>query len=418
MSENKRHSSVLLVNQVFYPDVVATASYLSDLARGLAKDGFDVTALASRRGYAPPHEIYSGREQVDGVSIVRIWPYSFGRRFKLLRMLDALCLNFAFAFRLLFIKRHDVIVALTSPPLVAFIALIVARLRGSEFVHWVMDLNPDEAIAAGWISERGLIARVFERISRFVLSRSNAVVVLDHFMKTRVVNKGTPPERVKVLPPWAQTDLLDTVSHEQNPFRKLHGLEDKFVVMYSGNHSVCHPLDTVLKAAKALRESDDVVFVFIGAGARVKDVSAFRDKHQLENILQLPYVPFEELKNSLSAADLQVVVMGAEFVGIIHPSKIYGLLQIGRPFAYIGPKLSHVGEIIDEFGVGHHVDHGDVDLFIRVVEHVKRQDEHRRGQVLKEAKDAATNTFSKHELERELIGVIGGQHTAPVARSA
>ncbi len=149
------------------------------------------------------------------------------------------------------LRRFDVVIAMTSPPLIAVLAALFVRIKGGALVSWIMDLNPDEAIAAGALRGNSLLAQCLARLLRFSLSTSSEVVVVDRFMLDRVVSKGVDIARVVVLPPWAHAEAVryDAVGREQ--FRESHGLTGKFVVMYSGNHSPCHPLDTVLAAAPA-----------------------------------------------------------------------------------------------------------------------------------------------------------------------
>ena len=350
---------ILLVNQAFYPDVVATAQYLTDAALALQKAGHVVTVVSWRRGYVEPHPLYPPKETYRGVKIIRVWPFALGRTKKIFRVLDACCLNLAFLIRILFLPRFDCIVALTSPPLVGLMALLVARFKKSRFVYWVMDLNPDEAIEMGWIKREALSARFLGSSLRYILKHSHQIVALDRFMKERLVDKGAQASKISVIAPWPHEELV-AVSHEENPFRKQRGLENKFVVMYSGNHSVCHPLDTLLEAALVLKDDSKIVFLFIGGGARVADVLAFKEKHGLENIQMLPYQERAMLKYSLSAADVHVAVMGERMVGIVHPCKIYGVLQLGKPFIYIGPAASALNDLAQKAGVGFSLRHGNI----------------------------------------------------------
>jgi glycosyltransferase involved in cell wall biosynthesis len=181
-------------------------------------------------------------------------------------------------------------------------------------------------------------------------------------MKDRIQAKGIEPEKIRVVPPWAQDRHVrfDLVGREE--FRKLHKLSNKFVVMYSGNHSPCHPLDTLLEAAERLADCDDIVFCFVGGGSEFKKVQERKQDRSLRNILCLPYQPFERLSASLSAGDLHVVIMGDQYVGIVHPCKIYNVMAIGVPLLYIGPVESHVHDLISQVSSGAYAaTHGDVD---------------------------------------------------------
>jgi hypothetical protein len=159
--------------------------------------------------------------------------------------------------------------------------------------------------------------------------------------------------------------------HEQNWFRDRHGLQDKFVIMYSGNHSPANPLETLLQASLAFRDDDSIRFAFIGGGAAKKQVNEHIERHQLRNFLSLPYQPLADLRYSLSAADVHVVSLGSDMVGIIHPCKVYGSMAVGRPILFLGPRPSHVADLIEQHEIGWHVAHGDVEGCIAAIHAMK-----------------------------------------------
>ena len=214
-----------------------------------------------------------------------------------------------------------------------------------------MDFNPDEAIAAGWLRADSLVAKFLERLSRFSLQHAETIFALDRFMRDRIVAKGIPSGKVAVIPPWTQDGdvQFDAVGREE--FRAAHGLADKFVVMYSGNHSPVHPLDTVMQAADILRAEPDIVFAFIGGGSEFQRIKKWGAGNS--RVLCLPYLPLAKLSGSLSAADAQVVVMGNAMLGLVHPCKIYNILAVGAPLVYIGPQPSHVTEIMGQLPAGY-----------------------------------------------------------------
>jgi hypothetical protein len=282
--------------------------------------------------------------------------------------------------RLALMPRPDVIVALTSPPLIGVIALIMARIHKARFVHWTLDLNPDEAVAAGWLRRDSLMAWLLERVSRWMLRGADTVIALDRFMQARLVSKGVDPSRLHVLAPWAHGPEIHFDVVGRDSFRLQHGLREKFVVMYSGNHSPCHPLDTVLRAAEVLADNPGVVFCFVGGGSefrRIQSEAKVRlgnPGRRKGNIICLPYQSRKELSASLSAADLHLVVMGQDFVGIVHPCKIYNILAVGSPLVYIGPSPSHATEVLERAGMelSGSIAHGDVAGLLDQIERFMR----------------------------------------------
>jgi colanic acid biosynthesis glycosyl transferase WcaI len=208
-----------------------------------------------------------------------------------------------------------------------------------------------------------------------------------------------------VIPPWSHDSDVRFDAGGRARFRGAHGLEDKFVVMYAGNHSPCHPLDTVLAAAKQLSDRSDIAFCFVGGGSEFNRVKTFAKENQLTNVLCLPYQPIEQLAGSLSAADLHVVVMGNPFVGIVHPCKIYNIMLVGAPVLYVGPKPSHVSNILDEVGRelgGTAVNHGQSDL---VKQHIL-QSVNVKDQSSRNGSPHILDKFSSHQLVPRLGKIL------------
>jgi len=286
------------------------------------------------------------RELWKGVDIIRLPCSGLGKHARWRRATDFATFLVSCSLRLLAMRRFDLVVALTSPPLISALGAAFVKLKGGKLVFWVMDLNPDEAIAARWLRQGSVPEKFLSALLRFSLRSSTHVIALDSFMQQRLAAKGIPPDSISVIPPWSHDEAVSFDPAGRSHFRARHGLEGKYVVMYSGNHSPCHPLDTLLEAARVLAADSRIVFCFVGGGSEFEKVRRFAAAHALANIVQLPYQPLNELAASLSAADLHVLVMGDAFVGIVHPCKIYNILAIGGPVLYIGPEDSHIATIL------------------------------------------------------------------------
>jgi len=428
---------ILLLNQAFHPDVVSTGQYLTELALALVERGHAVTVVTSRRAYDNPNVRFPRSETWNGIEIIRTGSTGFGKGAKWKRMADFASFMACCCCRLATLTRHDAVIALTSPPLISFIGAWLAKLWRSRFFYWVMDLNPDEAIAAGWLRADSPAARMLNGMSRFSFRRAERSVALDRFMRDRILAKGIGPEQVVVIPPWSHDGDVRFDADGRERFRRAHGLDGKFVVMYSGNHSPCHPLDTLLEAARRLEQERDIVFCFVGGGSewgKIRDrgttgpqdhgTTGLRDPNselptpnsQLRtpnsqrstNILCLPYQPLSALAGSLSAADLHVVVMGERFVGIVHPCKIYNILAVGAPVLYVGPRPSHATEILDAMGDGDQFGcaaPGDVQQVLNQIQRL-------RGVIRSRSRERSElcATYSKEALLPRLLAILEGDH--------
>ncbi|HWB42604.1 MAG TPA: glycosyltransferase family 4 protein [Gemmatimonadales bacterium] len=347
----------LILTQVYVPDPAAVGQHMADAAAELVRRGNRVIVLTSDRGYDDPSVKYPRHEVLDGVEVRRVPLTSFGKSSIAMRLLGGFSFTLQAIVRSLPVRPLDAILVSTAPPMASVAAVAIAAVRRVPIKYWVMDLNPDQLVALGVVGARSLVARVFDRLNRMVLRRAADVVVLDRFMAERVKAKLDVSAKLSIIPPWPHEDHLDPVAHGENPFRRQHGLDGKLVVMYSGNHGPSNPITTVLRAAQRLGDLPDLTFLFIGGGIGKREV----DDAVGPTIRSLPYQPLDQLRYSLSAADVHLVTVGDAIVGIVHPSKVYGALAVARPVLLLGPEESHVGELIREQGIGWRVSHGDVD---------------------------------------------------------
>lgn len=372
MDVPKKQKRVLVFSQTFVPDPASVGQHMTDVAVELARRGHEVRVYTSARGYENPAIKYPPRENYRGVEIRRLAFAGFGKKSIPIRILGTFSFMCQCIVLGLFTPRVAGIFFSTSPPLIGIAACIARFVRGIPIAYWAMDLNPDQLIAMGKIKEQSLAARVLEFVNRQILRRSQLVVALDRFMAARINRRGDFAAKMLVMPPWSHEDHLEVIAPAANPFCVKHGLAGKFVIMYSGNHSPANPLTTLLQAAVQLRADDSVRFVFVGGGGGKKEVDQTIAAHGLTNMLSLPYQPLADLKYSLSAADVHVVSMGDNMVGIIHPCKIYGAMAVGRPVLFLGPEPSHIADILAQHPIGWHVSHGDVNGALRVLAEIRR----------------------------------------------
>lgn len=405
MSSQHGAPSVVLISQVYVPDPASVGQHMADAAAELVRRGARVRVYAANRGYDAPGIRYLRTETRDGVGVRRLPLSSFGKRSLPVRVIGQLSFVLQASLRTLFVPHLDVVVISSSPPMAPAAGLLLAAVRRVPVVFWSMDLNPDQAIATGAISSRSPWTGLLSWVNARMLRRAEAVVALDHFMADRLEEKADLGDTLTIIPPWPHEDALEEIPHESNPFRAEHALENTFVVMYSGNHSPTHPLDTLLGAARELATDPDIAFVFVGGGGGKAVVEDFAAKHPRANLLLLPYQPLADLKYSLSAADLHVVSMGSDVVGMVHPCKIYGAMSVARPILAFGPESSHITELIDQFALGWHVSHGDVAGAVAAIRSAKN-DRARSRTMGANGRQAITSALSKNELCGRFTDVV------------
>ena len=444
----------LIITQVFSPDPAAVGQYFDEAAQAIAGTGAKVTVLTANRGYDNPDEQFAAKEDRDGIQIRRLPFSSFGKASIPLRIFAQLSFLIQCILRGLFTPKLTDLLVSTSPPMAAITAVIIGFFRPKLKVHyWVMDINPDQAVILGAFSPKHPLVLALDWLNRRMLKRADNVIALDRFMAERMEAKLTRPEAelrrpITIIPPWPMDDYLETVPHSENQFRKAQGWENKFVVMYSGNHSLVHPLDTILDAAETLKDDPRFVFAFIGGGkgkeivdARISEwesssvrkyefkdtpshIPTFTHSHSRLSVVSLPYQPLDQIRFSLSAADLHIVSLGDNMSGIVHPCKIYGALSIGRPVLTLGPKESYLSDIIEpatphselstlhsaegqsHSAAGWSIEHGDVGAAVAALTAAAGQTQQKRAAIGQRAQEIATEKFGRGQLVQQFLKTV------------
>ena len=370
MATTKKRRKVVFVNRYFHPDISATSQMLSDVAFHLVQQHVSVHVVTSRQRYDNAAANLPDLTIVNGVRVSRVWSSHFGRGGLLGRALDYLTFYVSAGVRLLqLVHRGDVVVAKTDPPMISFVAYLIARLKRAVLVNWVQDVFPDIARVLKVAGVNGVQAELLGRMRNLTLSHAKLNIVPGERMQRVLLSKtAIRPSSMRVIHNWADgTRLRDTPS-AANTLRHAWMLEGKFVIGYSGNMGRVHEFGTLLQAAERLRDRTDVVFLFIGEGARREEIEHWAADKRLNNIVIKPYQQQDVLANSLTVPDVHIVSLLPAVEGLCVPSKLYGIMASGRPVVFIGDPNGEVATIIREAACGTTVVPGDAKSLVATLE--------------------------------------------------
>jgi glycosyltransferase involved in cell wall biosynthesis len=396
---------VLFINQYYRPDPASTGQLLSELATDLSRR-FEVTVVTGfpcylgRKGCPRPLAI----ERAGGVKVVRTFSTAFSRRSNLGRMLNYLTFFFSSLWACLVTAgRTDVVLTMTDPPVIALAGYLVSRFHRSRFVYISQDVFPEVGNVLGVIRP-GAVSGFLSRLNRFLLSRADRVVAIGRDMERRLLAKGAPRERIRVIENWVDTEAIHPVAR-RNPLAARHRLDRHFVVMHSGNVGLSQDLDTVLGAARLLRDRPDVLFVIVGDGVARARLEARADRLGLYNLRFLPYQDLRDLKYSLASADVSLVTLKRGLAGYIVPSKLAGIMASGRPvLAAVEPECE-VARVVRKAHCGVVIDPGDPVKLARAVEYL-REDPRLLELQGRNARNAALARFSRQRAAEEYRDMI------------
>jgi glycosyltransferase involved in cell wall biosynthesis len=262
-----------------------------------------------------------------------------------------------------------------------------------RLVSLMQDVYPDIAVSLGSLSKHSPATLLLNYLSRLTLRKSDRIIVLGECMRERVIEKIGErfSPRIDVIHNWADGEAIKPLGGEENPFSKEQNLSGKFVVLFSGNLGRVNEFSTVLGAALILRERADILFLFVGDGARSAEIENYIEKHNLDNIRMLPYQPREALRYSLAAGNAALVTLSSGLAGLSVPSKSYGILAAGRPLLFVGDSRSCIARIVTDNECGAVVSSGDSRRLAEVI-----SDWASDKAALSELSVAARKTFEEH----------------------
>jgi colanic acid biosynthesis glycosyl transferase WcaI len=352
---------LLVLNQYYWPGIEATAQLLTELCEALA----DEAEIKVVTGVLHGHEEEPRRVVHNGVEIVRVPSTSFERSKILARASNYLSYLSSALVHGLRGERPDVVLCMTDPPVVADVALLVARRYRAPLVVISQDVFPEIAIQLKRL-ENPLLMGVLRGLVSAYLRRADRIVAIGETMKQRLEAKGARADRVHVIPNWVDTGRLRPLGKDTQ-WAHERGFVDRFVVMHSGNVGHAQDLDSLVRSATFLRDLDNLVIPIIGTGARHAELIALAERLDVEQVVFLYYQNRNVLPQSLSSADVHVVGLAPGLAGYVVPSRVYGILAVGRPVIAAADADSETTRVVTEVGCGVVVPPGRPELLARAI---------------------------------------------------
>jgi glycosyltransferase involved in cell wall biosynthesis len=384
---------ILCINQFFSPDLAPTGQLLTDVVRTLEAQGHQVTVICGSGIYAAVDH----SRPLPSVKVRRISGLRFSRG-RLGRILGYASFFVKALWLALLAERPDIVVSMTTPPLISIVGYLVSRLKASKHYIWEMDLYPEIAVDLGFIRNDSLTTKVIGRFADHPRRHAQAVIALGECMKDRLVARGLDPRQIHIAHNWADGEIF---------YPRHHSQPDPLVCIYAGNFGLGHDQDTIRAVVAQTQMSERINFRFVGGGARYQELQSFCKKANYGHVEFKPYcTPMELALNEFPASNLGLVLQGAECSGSVVPSKVYSLLASGLPLIFVGPRSATPAEIISRFNCGWQIDPGDASkLTTLLCSLINRPEEVRSAGI--RAREAFLNHFDRPLGVARIISILG-----------
>lgn len=349
---------ILFLCQYFYPEYNSSATLPFDTAKFLSSQGYSVGALV---GY--PKEYSVGKnlpveETVDGVHIKRIKYLQLNRVGVLGRLINYFSFTFRAFLKRSYLKNYKIVVVYSNPPILPIVPIFAKKKYGTKFVFVAYDIYPEVAYASKTLTPDSVISRVMKRINHRLYESVDCVVSLTDEMKEFLLTnrQELTRDRVTTIANWAH-EKESEVSHKA--YEHFGYKENQFIVSYFGNMGTCQDVDTMMEAAKLLKDDGRVRFLIAGHGNKKDAVEDRIKDNQLNNVQLFSFLLDEEFQQALQISSCCIVSLEKGLMGMCAPSKYYSYLQVGKPVISVVEKESYLAKEANDEGIGYTVEIGD-----------------------------------------------------------
>lgn len=362
-----KKKKLLIFAHYYHPDTASTGQILKDQAEGML-DEFDVTVICVVPSYSGTIEDkYKTQkyyfENINGVKVIRVRVPEFTKANKVSRIKNIVAYFFGALGASRKAGKQDYVFTISQPPILGgLLGVVVKWKKHAKMIYCIQDFNPEQIMAVNY-SKNKFVLWVMMVTDKFSCKQSDLVITvgrdLVETLKDRFKGKNVPKH--VMINNWIDEKEIYPLEDDNEKvleFRKQNGLEDKFVIMYSGNIGLYYDLENLLKVIKKFKpgtkaaDGREVTFAFVGAGAVLDKMILYKNEHHMSNVVFIPYQDKEDLIYSLNAGDVHWVVNSKGIKGVSCPSKFYGCASGARPVLGVLEKDSEIRMLIEEIGCG------------------------------------------------------------------
>lgn len=354
---------LLIYAHYYIPDTASTGQILKDLAEGML-DQFDITVICVVPSYlGTVEEKYKikmfYKENINGVHILRIRVPEFSKTDKVSRVKNILSYFIGALIATFKVGKQDYVFSISQPPILGGLLGVWGKwMKRAKYIYNIQDFNPEQVLAIEY-SKNKLITGAMMFFDKFSCRQSNLIITVGRDLVETVHTrfKGKKVPKTVIINNWIdekEVYPVETTHPKVVAFKKKYGLENKFVIMYSGNIGLYYDLKKLIKVVEKFKpgtktgDGREVVFAFVGAGSLLETLVTYKEEHNMDNVVFIPYQDKEDLIYSLNVADVHWCVNARGIKGVSCPSKYYGIAAVAKASLSVLESGSEIRCIIEE----------------------------------------------------------------------
>ncbi|MGE7307321.1 glycosyltransferase family 4 protein [Priestia megaterium] len=367
---------LLIYAHYYIPDVASTGQILRELAEGMINE-FDITIVCVVPSYTGKvADEYKKKmfykEEINGVKVIRIRVPEFSKSNKISRIKNILSYFIGAMIATFKVGKMDYVYSISQPPILGGLLGVWGKwLKRAKYIYNIQDFNPEQTMAVGY-SKNKLVLKAMMMFDKLSCRQADKVIVVGRDMVETLKGrfKGRRVPNHAFINNWIDEKEIYPLpaDHEKVvAFKEKYGLQDKFIIMYSGNLGLYYDLENLMNVIKKFKDREDVAFAFVGEGTIRENLVQYKEKNNLQNVTFIPYQDKSDLIYSLNAGDVHWCLNAKGIKGVSVPSKLYGIIAAGKSIIGALEENSEARLIIEDTKCGYVTEPGNYEEIEHII---------------------------------------------------
>ncbi len=406
MEDKKR---ILVVAQHFWPE----SFRINDISDYLVDRGCEIDVLCGIPNY-PTGKFFDGytyfrnRKQThNGIHIRRVFEIPRATNTNIRIFLNYMSFPVASLFhvpRLLTKKYDKIFLYQTSPVMMAIAGIMIGKIKKIETILYILDLWPENLFSVLNVKNK-FLRNLAKKVSHWHYKKVDKIITISQKMKSQMHEITSLPDDKIIFIPQTCEKLYEQDVDDRDLARKFG---KGFNIVFAGNISPAQSFETVIEAAKKLKQDgiNDINWIIVGDGMSKKWLEDTVRKEGLKDSFFFEgFRPVTDIPKYHTIADtLLACLVKSDLLDCTIPAKVMSYFAAGRPIV-----LAMDGEaqhLVNKIGCGFAGNSEDSDTLYENIKKLYYSPRKQRELLGKRGREYHFEHFERNDNLNKLYGFI------------
>ena len=334
---NKVKEKILIISEVFYPEIGSGSNRITNLVIELKKNGYIVDVVTSEPSY-PNKDIYKEDGYRDLEKEKEIYKDSNIHRVRtskakrttnfFIRLYIYINFFFKSIFSIVFRRsKYDLVIATIPSPFSGVLGIIAKIRFRCKFILDIRDLWPECIKNVGLFRKNKFLLKIAYGLEKLIFKFTDSIVINSNGFKEYII-KNKYKKNVVFIPNGlhiSEIEEYEKVSRKANK-------HEKFTVIYTGMIGLPQNVTSLIRVDRNLRHIEDIEFKIIGTGIQKGKVLELIEHYNLKNINVYKPMPKNKVVEEVAKCHIGLAHLRKDSAfDLVIPGKVIDYMGIGIP---------------------------------------------------------------------------------------